>query len=470
MKRLLILASIVCIELAAEAKPVLPSMISNGMVMQQKSNVRLWGTTPHAGGNVVIKTSWSDKTTTCRADNDGNWQTEIATPAASYEPQTLTISDGEPVELSDVLIGEVWLAAGQSNMEMPLRGFDNCPVENSTETIITANEQRGVRIFTVPKEQSYEPQTQCKGEWRRSEARYAADFSATAFHFATTVSRALQVPVGIVVCAYGGSRVESWLPRDILKDYADIDLSKDGMEKTVGWERPMLMYNAMFCPVKRYTYKGVIWYQGESNVGHCDTFADRMETMVGLWRKEIGLGDIPFLSVEIAPYCGYGGNGALLRELQHGMARRISNFACVSTNDLVYDYERKQIHPCQKRQVGFRLALAALNKTYGQWWTACEGPTYKDMHTEGNRAVLSFSNAQGGFSRLLGIRGFEVAGEDHVFHSADTVTVGDKPTITVSSAQVTHPVAVRYCFHDFMPGNLSGTTGLPVVPFRTDNW
>ena len=178
----------------------------------------------------------------------------------------------------------------------------------------------------------------------------------------------------------------------------------------------------------------------------------------------------PFYTVEIAPYSGYGGNGALLREQQHIVARRIANAACISTNDLAYDYEGRQIHPCQKRQVGQRLALTALNKTYGQWWLTCEGPTYKDMRIEGNKMILSFDNASGGFSRLDGIKGFEVAGEDRVFHPADSIVVGEEHTITLSSREVNHPIAARYCFHDFMIGNLAGAAGLPVVPFRTDKW
>lgn len=454
----------------SEAKITLPSLVSDGMVLQQKSEARVWGTTTHSGGEVKIMSSWSDGIVVCKADADGHWMASIPTPAASNKPQTLTISDGETTTVNDVLIGEVWLAAGQSNMEMPLRGFDNCPVENSIETILSADTYQNVRFFTVPKEQSCVPQNDCKGEWRHSSAREAVNFSATAFYFAATLSRTLHVPVGIVVCAYGGSRVESWMPRELLENYADIDLTAKGMEHTIVWERPMLMYNAMFRPIHSFTYKGVIWYQGESNVGHIDTFAERMEAMVAQWRNELGQGELPFYTVEIAPYGGYGGNGALLREQQHIVARRIANAACISTNDLVYDYECRQIHPCQKRQVGQRLALTALNKTYGQWWLMCEGPTYKDMRIEGNKMILSFDNASGGFSRLDGIKSFEVAGEDRVFHPADSIVVGDKPTIMLSSRKVSHPIAARYCFHDFMIGNLAGAAGQPVVPFRTDKW
>lgn len=458
--------------LAADAKISLPSLIADGMVVEQNANVRLWGTSSRKNAEVKVKCSWSGEDAVCKSGAYGTWSVVVGTPGASFEKQSISISDEDgTVTVSDVLIGEVWLASGQSNMEMPLRGFDNCPVENSVETILHADDYKDkVRMFTVPKEQSYEPRTECKGEWRNASSQYAAEFSAAAYHFATVLERALQVPVGIVVCAYGGSRVESWMPREQLQQYPDIDLSRGGMDKMTAWERPMLMYNAMFLPVKNYTYKGIIWYQGESNVGRHDTFAARLARMAEIWRGELGLGGIPFYTVEIAPYADYGECGALLREQQHKAAALIGNSACISTNDLVKPYESLQIHPCQKRQVGLRLALTALSKAYGRSWIACEGPTYKEMRVEGGRAIVSFEHTEGGFSRLEGISGFEIAGDDRVFHRADTVRVNDKSSVAVSSSEVQRPVAVRYCFRDFAVGNLANTSGLPVVPFRTDDW
>lgn len=471
-RRTITTAALIAAVWAADAKIFLPSLIADGMVVEQNADVKLWGTSSCRNAKVEVRCSWSDKVSICKTDSKGLWRVEVPTSAASFEKQTLTVSDDDSsVTVSDVLIGEVWLASGQSNMEMPLRGFDNCPVENSVETILQADCYKDkVRMFTVPKEQSYEPQTECKGEWRNASSQYAAEFSAAAYHFATVLSRALQTPVGIVVCAYGGSRVESWMPREQLLRYPDIDLSEESMSKITAWERPLLMYNAMFLPVKNYTYKGIIWYQGESNVGHYDTFADRLVKMAEIWRGALELGEIPFYTVEIAPYADYGECGALLREQQHKAAARIGNSACVSTNDLVKPYEGLQIHPCQKRQVGLRLALTALNKAYGCRWIACESPSYKAMRVEGGKAIVSFEHTEGGFSRLEGIRGFEIAGEDRVFHRADTVRVNDKSSVAVASSEVERPVAVRYCFHDFAAGNLANTCGWPVIPFRTDDW
>lgn len=472
IRRIMSLTASLAVALAAKATITLPSLISDGMVVEQNANVRLWGTSSRKNAEVKVKCSWSSEEAACKSDKSGLWSVSLPTPAASFEKQSISISDKDgTLTVDDVLIGEVWLASGQSNMEMPLRGFDNCPVANSTGVILQADEYKDrVRMFSVQKSQSYEPQSDCKGAWRNASSRYAAEFSAVAYYFATALTSSLHVPVGIVECVYGGSRVESWMPREQLEQYPDIDLSRQAMDKTIAWERPLLMYNAMFLPVKNYTYKGIIWYQGESNVGHYDTFAARLVRMVDIWRSQLRLGELPFYTVEIAPYADYGECGPLLREQQHVAAAQIKNSSCISTNDLAKPYERLQIHPSEKRQVGVRLALTALNKAYGQYWLACDCPTYKSMSVEGDKVVITFDNTQGGFNRLTDINGFEVAGSDHVFHAADTVVVKDKTAVSVMSKSVAKPVAVRYCFHDFAVGNLANTCGLPVVPFRTDDW
>lgn len=455
-----------------QAKVILPAMLSDNMVLQQKSQVRLWGTTTHKNGKVKVTASWNSKMVKqCQSDGNGRFELTIQTPPAGYTAYTLTFDDGEKTTVKNILSGEVWLASGQSNMEMPMKGFDNCPVEGNIEMFLKAGEQKGVRFFTVPRTQSYEPKEECGGDWKLSTIANVPDFSATAYYFATTLSRTLNVPVGIVNCSFGGSRIESWMPKELLEKYPDIDLSKEAMEKVINYKRPMLMYNAMLRPVEKYTYKGIIWYQGESNVGLQKDFVQRLSDMVALWRKEMKQGNLPFYTVEIAPYQDYGGSGAYLREAQNKAARVIPNAAIVSTSDLVKPYEAHQIHPCQKQKVGERLSLLALNKLYGFSSLPCEGPVYKSMQVQGHMAELSFENAGEGFSRNSDIEGFEVAGADRVFYPADTVYVKwQTHTLMVASSKVASPIAVRYCFKDFAPGKLAGHYGLPVVPFRTDNW
>lgn len=455
------------------AKVKLPTLMGDNMILQQQTEVKLWGAaTPKA--EVRVTPSWSGKTTTCRADKDGNWLLTVATPKAGYTPYEITFDDGEKTTVKNVLIGEVWLASGQSNMEMPLRGFGGCNIMNGAEDIIAAAENKGVRMFTVPKVQTYEPQSECPGSWNVSSIETTPNFSATAYHFATSVSRALQIPVGIINSSYGGATVEGWISRELLETYPDVTLNPDSIEKRHPMHRPMLMYNAMLKPLQNYTIKGIIWYQGESNVGRHDTYAQRLADMVQLWRKGWGLGELPFYFVEIAPYA-YGDEqgiaSAYLREAQFRAQSLIPNSGMISTNDLVEPYERYNIHPRNKTTVGRRLSYLALNLTYGLKQIHCFSPQYKALEIEGNKALVSFDHLEMGICRNYDLRGFEVAGEDRVFHPADNVMVRWQTNhLIITSEKVPAPVAVRYCFRDFQSGTMIGGNDLPLVPFRTDNW
>ena len=451
------------------AKIVLPDILSDNMVLQQSTSVNLWG---KAKPNTVIKIqpSWMKSTTTVKANDKGNWKTSVKTPEATFTPQTLTFSDGEVLILKNILIGEVWFASGQSNMEMPLNGFWNCPVKDANQTIATSGLNKGIRFATAPKTPAYEPQETVSGNWKESNPNNSAWFSATAYHFAKTMYDALNVPVGMIVCSWGGSRVESWTNREILETYPDIDLTKKGIEAVEEWKRPLLMYNGMLKPLTNYTIKGFIWYQGESNVGKHDVYAQRLAAMVELWRKNLGLGNLAFYYAELAPWnYGEGDAAAYLREAQFSAQSIIPNSGMISTNDLVEDYEFTNIHPRNKTDVGRRLAYLALNQTYSYKDIACHGPEYKSMEIKDGKIILSFNYAQDGFSRDSGIKGFEIAGEDRVFVAAD-VKVDNNFKLIVSSNKVSNPVAVRYCFRNFLIGNLYNTRELPVVPFRTDKF
>ncbi|WP_300703668.1 sialate O-acetylesterase [Bacteroides sp.] len=460
--------------LSLGAKVKLPTLMGDNMILQQQTEVKLWGkATPKA--EVRVTPSWSGKTTTCRADKDGNWLLTVSTPKAGYTPYEITFDDGEKTSVKNVLIGEVWLASGQSNMEMPLKGFGGCCIMNGADDIIAAVDNKGVRMFTVPKDQSYEPKTECAGSWNVASLETALDFSATAYHFATSLSRALQIPVGIINSSYGGATVEGWIGRKLLESYPDVSLNPDSVERLHPMHRPLLMYNAMLKPLQNYTIKGFIWYQGESNVGRHDTYAQRLADMVQLWRNDWGLGELPFYFVEIAPYA-YGDKwddtaGAYLREAQFKAQSLIPNSAMVSTNDLVEPFERFNIHPRNKTMVGHRLSYLALNLTYGKKQFVCFGPQYKDLTIEGNKALVSFDHLEMGICRNYDLRGFEVAGEDRVFYPADNVTLRWQTNhIILTSEKVPNPVAVRYCFRNFQSGTMIGGNELPLIPFRTDNW
>jgi len=484
---------------AAEAEIRMPAMISDHMILQRETKARIWGwSSPQS--MVFVKASWNNEANKTRADQEGFWMVEVETGAASFTPGTLEISEYkytknvgfsndirydndnqlyDRVEIKDILIGEVWLAGGQSNMEMPLKGFPGASVQNGTYDAAHAFRQNpGIRMMMVQTEQQNEEQEDCHGEWTDAHFPNPMNWSATAYYYAANLTQSLQVPVGIVCIAYGGSTVESWCDWKTLSKYDDVDLELEHIWKMEpSYERPLLMYNAMFCPIKNYTYKGIIFYQGCSNVGkgpRSTEYAKRLATMVELWRNKIGLGDIPFHYVEIAPY-DYEGEqderAPFLREQQYKAQELIPNSFMISTNDLVENYELHNIHPRQKQKVGERLCWVALNRIYGLPQVCCAGPRYKELKVDKDTCLVSFTDLQMGICRNYDIQGFEVAGKDQKFYPANHTTLRWQTNqVLVRSDSVANPVAVRYCFHDFLKGTLVGGNELPAFPFRTDDW
>ncbi len=499
MKKNLILSLLLLASATLQAEIKTPAVIGDHMVLQRNTQARLWGwSSPNS--HLTVETSWGDQTYRTTADEKGRWEIAVQTGDATFEAQNIVICEYKPSEyragraairyqselqlfdritINDILIGEVWLASGQSNMQMPLKGFPGAAILNGQADATNAfRENPGVRMMVVELDQKLEEQENCQGEWTTARFPNPMNWSATAYYFASALSQSLQIPVGIVTSAYGGATVESWTSRDVLKQYEDIDLVPEHiMAIEPHYVRPLLMYNAMFCPIKDYTYKGIIWYQGESNVGKgpsSKNYAKRLANMVKLWRSEIGLGDIPFLSVEIAPYAYDGdqqGCAAFLREQQYKAQKLIPNYHLVSTNDLVEDFELHNIHPRQKQKVGQRLCWMALNRCYGLTQVCCAGPRYKDLEVKGDSCFISFYDLQMGICRNYDIQGFEIAGPDKVFYPAETTSLRWQTNeVVVQTSHVKNPVAVRYCFKDFEVGNLIGGNELPAFPFRTDNW
>ncbi|MBX2923674.1 MAG: hypothetical protein KF746_15840 [Chitinophagaceae bacterium] len=347
----------------------------------------------------------------------------IETPEAGFTPRTVTVSDGEKVILRDILIGEVWLASGQSNMEMTLNGRNNNPTMYANEAIALAGQYPAIRFATIPKTRTYEPQEKAGGRWQVCTPANSPDFSATAFFFAESLHKSLNVPVGIIASSWGGTPVEAWLDRQTLESYPDTTLNKE-LRKA---ERPLLMYNAMIHPLANYVVKGFIWYQGEANVSGYKVYAERLRDMVTLWRKLWNNPELPFYYVEIAPFA-YNNNGddtraAYLREVQFKAQKLIPHSGMISTNDLVEPFEFNNIHPRNKTDIGKRLAFMALNKTYGYERVAAHGPEYSSMEVGEGKIILTFDHVGGGFNRIDGIEGFEIAGEDRQFLPARAVVV-----------------------------------------------
>lgn len=359
---------------------------------------------------------------------------------------------------------------------MPLKGFPGCCIEGGYDEIVKSRQYADkVRFLTVPLTQSYELLDTVNAKWTVPSPETSTEYSALAWNYAKQMSDVLEVPVGIVSAAYGGAKVESWSPRELLVNYTDVSLDPKDIEPMVHYHRPMLMYNAMFNPIKNYTYKGIIWYQGCSNVATYSTYSDRLAAMVKQWREDIGLGDIPFYAVEIAPY-QYGdpseiGRAPFLREAQWKAVEMIPNSDMISINDLVKPYERFNIHPGDKTTAGHRLCDLALNKTYGKKQFLAGSPKYKSHRFLDGAAWVAIDSPNDGICRNYDIQGFEVAGPDKVFHPADSVWLHWQTNeMVVSSKAVPNPVAVRYGFRDFLPGTLHGGNYLPLIPFRSDDW
>lgn len=451
------------------AMPVLPEIMSDNMVLQQKTNVKIWGKAD-AGKAIEVNPSWTTAIAKTTVDKYGNWMVTVATPEASFTPYSISISDGEEVVLNNVLIGEVWFASGQSNMNRTLNGATSNPVLGANETIAFSGMNKGIRIATILKTAAMEPQEMVNGTWKESNPENAADFSATAYHFAETLYQSLNVPIGIIASSWGGTTVEGCTNREILKKYPDVDLDQKAIEALSSAKQPMVMYNAMIHPLKNYTIKGFIWYQGESNVGEHEVYAQRLANMVDLWRSDWNLGNLPFYYVEIAPY-DYGEKQAqYLREAQYKAQSLIPNSGMISTNDLVETYEIDNIHPRNKRDVGRRLGFMAMSDTYGYKSVWSRGPEYKSMEVKDGKIILSFYNTEDGFGGAEKINGFEIAGSDEEFHPAIGEIDKGKRTVIVSNENVPNPIAVRYCFKNFQIGNLYNTRELPAVPFRTDDF
>ena len=460
------------------AKIVLPEIVGDNMVLQQQTDARIWGTA-EAGATVSAKASWLAQAVETKADKNGQWQLLLKTPAAEKREHQIVLSENgrQQLTLSRVLIGEVWFASGQSNMEMPLEGFWNCPVNGNNEAIATAAEHPWVRMAPIKQNGQTKPVETCPGKWQVPSPATAAHFSATGWYFAQMLQRVLDVPVGVIACAWGGSKVEGWTPEEIVKTYSDVDIEKEQRE---GWNgswwhyyTPIIMYNGMLHPLRHYTIRGFLWYQGESNVGKEQTYPERLKTMADVWRREFGgtAQSLPFYLVEIAPWGGYGNewlSAPLFRECQHRAASIIENSGIICTNDLVQPYEVNQIHPAEKREVGNRLAYLALNRTYGMKDIVCDSPEYDRMEVHGDSIEVFFKYAEQGLSPWQDIRGFELAGADGQFHEATAVLNESHKSVFVTAPGVKAPTAVRYGFKAFLPGNLKSIRNLPVVPFRSD--
>lgn len=481
-KQILLLTVLASLTLGVQGKVKLPHILGDNMVLQQQTEVRLWGWAK-PGKTVMVKTSWSDDAVWTKVGNDGKWLVKVKTPKASYNPLSITFDDGEPLTIKNVLSGEVWVCAGQSNMEMPVKGFGMCPVENYNYHVLDAVNSKGVRSVKIPSIMRATPQEDANCEWRQCCPKTVGEFSATGYFFARLLSRTLDIPVGIIEANKGGSRVESWLTKENLEKYTNEPTDSMGIvnyKKQWDYHRAMLWGYGTFNPILNYTVKGILFYQGCSNVGDPgDQYSQRLKLLVEQWRSQFGLGEIPFYFVQIAPYGSGDVNGdwnSRLQEQQFKAMQIIPNSSLICTNDLIYPNEVNQIHPSQKQPVGERLAFTALNRDYGYETIQYKSSSYKDMTIKNDTILIHTQDNYSCDAPFDDMQGFEIAGEDKVFYPAIAKHFWQPgggywdEGIMVTSPKVKKPVAVRYCFRNFQLGNVKNGGNLPLFPFRTDNW
>ncbi|MEO6811839.1 MAG: sialate O-acetylesterase [Isosphaeraceae bacterium] len=488
----------------ARADVKLPAIFGDHMVLQQKQKDRVWGFAD-PGEDVTVQIA--DQTKTAKADADGKWSLTLD-PLSAGGPHTLTVKGKNTLEFKDVLVGEVWLCSGQSNMGMTVSGAHDGDLEP-----LAANDSK-LRLISVPQVGTQEPQNDFKGQWELASPESVKSFSAVGYYFGRQLRQTLDVPVGLIDDAWGGSACEAWVRRDILaaheefkpllerweqieqaypKAKADYEAKMAEWTKAAaqakaegkpaprqpgnpsgsmtGNARPGNIYNGVLKPTIGYGIRGAIWYQGESNAGRAYQYRTLFPLMIQSWRDEWGIGDFPFYWVQLADFLPEkaepgDSSWAELREAQTMTMKKLPNTGEAVIIDLG---ESKDIHPRNKQDVAKRLVRWALARDYGID-IAHQSPTYQSLEKKGNKITLTFDHVSG--FRPFDVAepiGFAIAGADRKFVWANAKIVG-KNQIEVWSDEASDPVAVRYAWADNPVCNLYSVDGLPVTPFRTDDW
>lgn len=333
---LIILAVILSQSVLAKVK--LPAVLGDNMVLQQQTSVNLWGKASPSR-QVKVITSWNKKKYVTQADAAGKWKIQVATPSAGG-PFEITFDDGETTTLKNILIGEVWFCSGQSNMEMPVKGFHRQPVEGAQDVLVKARKETPIRMFTVKKNPSPVPLDTCTGVWNEHTPEGVAETSAAAYFFARYLNEVLDIPVGLMISDWGGTRVQAWMSEEAVAPFRD----------EVTDSNTSSLYNGMIAPITSYTIKGMLWYQGESNSYNPRLYKKLMPAFVAGLRKDFEVGDFPFYYVQIAPFT-YGGvekKGAPgIREAQLEMMKIVPNCGMVVTMDIG---AKTQIHPAKRKK------------------------------------------------------------------------------------------------------------------------
>ncbi|WP_232516241.1 sialate O-acetylesterase [Chitinophaga caeni] len=440
----------------------LPAVLGSHMVLQRNADVKLWGwALPNE--KIKITTSWNNRVDSVVADGNASWSIKIPTPGAGG-PYKITIHGYNTLVLDDIMIGEVWLCSGQSNMERNGNQLWDSIVKASNGQPLR-NEQ--VRMFQIPRTTANDPQENCTGEWTVCDTASIKNFSAVGYFYGLELQKNLGVPIGLINASWGGTPAEVWTPKNVIDD--DPLLAGEAkVNKVSKWwpHEPAKAFNGMIAPLKNFNIAGAIWYQGESNTGHPKTYDRLFTKMIQAWRNWWQV-EFPFYFVQIAPYVyDKSQNAAFLREAQD-KSQSLEATGMIVISDLVDTVA--DIHPRNKQDVGIRLAKMSLVETYGKVMPAYRSPSFKSMEIAKNKVIINFNYLPTGL-KIHGksIANAYIAGEDQIYYPADAKLKGSQ--LILSSKKVPEPVAARYGFANAAIGNLFSTEGFPVAPFRTDNW
>lgn len=493
-------AGSLCLSPLLTAEITLPSIFGDHMVLQQKQSNPVWG---RAESGEKIEVAIHGQSHSAKADENGNWKVNLR-PIPAGGPYRLEI-EGENSEFyfDDVLVGEVWICSGQSNMAWTVNN------SNSAELEMLTADYPNIRLISVPQVGTQEPQADFNGEWTACTPQTIKDFSAVGYFFGRRLHQALDVPIGLIDNAWGGSAADAWIRRDVLEKDGRFDKMMDWWKKTeasydyedelkewenkvaqwkrdgsegrqprrpgnlmTGNQRPANIYNGVLLPTIGYGIRGAIWYQGESNAGRAYQYRDLFPLMIQHWREEWNQGDFPFYYVQLADFMAEemqpaDSAWAELREAQTMAMDRLDNVGQAVIIDIG---EGRDIHPRNKQSVGNRLARWALAKDYG-FDILYQSPTFQAMKQEGNKIVLTYDSVGQGLYSFDTVepRGFAIAGKDKKFVWAQAEITG-RDEVTVWSDSIKAPVAVRYAWANNPVCSMYSRDGLPMTPFRTDDW
>ena len=459
--QLRLIISLIFIAPLANAEVRLPAIIGSHMVLQQNCEVKMWG---WCGPSEKIKISaaWDTATYATTGNSDGKWMILIKTPIAGG-PYSITINGSNKIILDDVLIGEVWLCSGQSNMEMNY----NWGIKQYTTDVNDAG-NKSIRLFHIPRLSAAYPQDDTKGSWIVCNPDDIKDFSLAGYFFGQKLQQILAAPVGLIEATWGGTPAEVWTPKEAIENDAVIKKVADSLKETPwGPVRTAATYNAMIYPITNYNIAGAIWYQGEANVDNASTYEELFSTMIKAWRKAWNK-DYPFYFVQIASFAGYGDNisGALLKEAQT-KTLAVPNTGMVVIDDYVTDIN--DIHPKDKKDVGHRLAYLALSNIYGKKNVVYKLPMFNSMEIKSSKIKINFTNAEKGLIKKGDtLKGFYIAGANKIFMPAVARINGN--TVILYNSKIKDPVAVRFDFTNASLPTLFNKEGMPVNLFRTDDW